>query len=109
MGGPMYAQEGMPITDTETMKQMIMNSLKVIDMAADNPTLNSEGRGMSDRDMRGRVLSDRDMNMRVEVCLIGIYKKLQTRLLRIRWLYVNRSSLSTSHRLVLPVLGRVYF
>jgi hypothetical protein len=34
-------------------------------MAADNPTLNSEGRGMSDRDMRGRVLSDRDMRGRV--------------------------------------------
>ena len=28
MGGPLYAEEGMPLTDTETMKQMIMNSIK---------------------------------------------------------------------------------
>jgi hypothetical protein len=27
MGGPLYAQDGMPLTDAETMKQMIMNSL----------------------------------------------------------------------------------
>jgi len=37
MGGPLYAEEGMPLTDAETMKQMIMNSLR------ENPVLNSEG------------------------------------------------------------------
>ena len=37
MGGPLYAQEGTALTDTETMKQMIMNSIK------ENPMLNSEG------------------------------------------------------------------
>jgi hypothetical protein len=37
MGGPLYAQEGMPLTDTDTMKQMIMNSIR------ENPMLNSEG------------------------------------------------------------------
>jgi len=37
MGGPLYAEEGMPLTDTETMKQMIMNSIR------ENPVLNSEG------------------------------------------------------------------
>ena len=37
MGGPLYAQDGMPLTDAETMKQMIMNSLR------ENPVLNSEG------------------------------------------------------------------
>ena len=37
MGGPLYAEEGMPLTDTETMKQMIMNSIR------ENPMLNSEG------------------------------------------------------------------
>ena len=45
MGGPLYAQDGMPLTqfgrrattDTETMKQMIMNSIR------ENPMLNSEG------------------------------------------------------------------
>ena len=36
-GGPLYAQGGMPLTDTETMKQMIMNSIR------ENPVLNSEG------------------------------------------------------------------
>ena len=36
-GGPLYAQDGMPLTDTETMKQMIMNSIR------ENPMLNSEG------------------------------------------------------------------
>ena len=37
MGGPLYAQDGMSLTDAETMKQMIMNSLR------ENPMLNSEG------------------------------------------------------------------
>jgi|TARA_B100001094_G_scaffold283339_1_gene296016 hypothetical protein len=37
MGGPLYAEDGMPLTDAETMKQMIMNSLR------ENPVLNSEG------------------------------------------------------------------
>ena len=37
MGGPLYAEDGMPLTDTETMKQMIMNSIR------ENPMLNSEG------------------------------------------------------------------
>ena len=36
-GGPLYAEEGMPLTDTETMKQMIMNQIR------ENPVLNSEG------------------------------------------------------------------
>jgi hypothetical protein len=36
-GGPLYAEDGMPLTDAETMKQMIMNSLR------ENPVLNSEG------------------------------------------------------------------
>lgn len=39
MGGPMYAQEGRAISDsdTDTLKQMIMNSVR------ENPMLNSEG------------------------------------------------------------------
>ena len=37
MGRPLYAQEGKPVNDTETMKQMIMNSIR------NNPVLNSEG------------------------------------------------------------------
>ena len=67
MGGPIYAKEGTELSDTETMKQMIMNSIR------ENPILNSEsvqpispmgytmsGRGMSDMDMSGRTVSDKD-------------------------------------------------
>lgn len=37
MGRPLYAQEGEALNDTETMKQMIMDSIR------NNPVLNSEG------------------------------------------------------------------
>jgi hypothetical protein len=50
MGGPLYAQDGMTLSDTEIMKQMIMNSMN--------------GKTMSDRDMSGRTMSNMDMSGR---------------------------------------------
>tara|TARA_R100000234_G_scaffold49542_1_gene29695 strand:- start:151 stop:816 length:666 start_codon:yes stop_codon:yes gene_type:complete len=60
-GGPLYAQDGLPLTDAEVLKQMIMENVK------DN---SQTGRAISDKDVAlhrevlsgqsGRTLSDRD-------------------------------------------------
>jgi hypothetical protein len=70
MGRPIYAQEGRAIggssdLDTETLKQMIADSLLNSESVQSISPMgyNMSGRGMSDRDS-GRTLSDRDMSGR---------------------------------------------
>ena len=53
MGGPLYAQDGMPLTDAETMKQMIMNNLATMAATANSQT--------------GRAISDKDINFQKEM------------------------------------------
>jgi hypothetical protein len=54
MGGPLYAQEGMPLMDdNETLKQMIMNGLATTAATANSQT--------------GRALSDKDINFQKEM------------------------------------------
>jgi hypothetical protein len=67
MGGPLYAEDGMPLTDTEIMKQMIMNSMndssnKVL--AKDFLQGDDGSNPYSDRDMSGRTISDMDRSGR---------------------------------------------
>ena len=52
-GGPLYAESGMPLTDSETMKQMIMNGLATTAATANSQT--------------GRALSDKDINFQKEM------------------------------------------
>ena len=80
MGGPLYAQDGLPLTDAEVLKQMIMDNIR------ENPILNSEsvqpispmgytksGRTLSDRD-RKQMMDDSDSDVSKDE-LRGIYGK----------------------------------
>ena len=58
MGGPLYAEDGMPLTDAETMKQMIMNSLATTAATANSQT----GRAISDKDINFQKEMMSDMN-----------------------------------------------
>ena len=58
MGGPLYAESGMPLTDAETMKQMIMNSLATTAATANSQT----GRAISDKDINFQKEMMSDMN-----------------------------------------------
>lgn len=56
-GGPLYAQDGLPLTDAEVLKQMIMDGIR------ENPILNSESvQPISPMGYTksGRTLSDKD-------------------------------------------------
>ena len=62
-GGPLYAQNGMPLMNTVSMINDTIDSLDtdtLKQMIADNLS----GRGMSDRDMSGRTISDMDRSGR---------------------------------------------
>ena len=66
-GGPLYAQEGKPITGEETLKQMIMDNLILNSEGVNSISplgYNTSGRTLSDRDSSGRTLSDRDSSGR---------------------------------------------
>jgi hypothetical protein len=72
MGGPLYAQDGMPLMntlsmvndtvdslDTETLKQMIADSLNFNDRTISD--MDRSGRTISDMDRSGRTISDMDL------------------------------------------------
>ena len=65
-GGPLYAQEGKPITGEETLKQMIMDNLILNSEGVNSISplgYNTSGRTLSDRDSSGRTTSDEDVSI----------------------------------------------